>query len=123
MVERQSNIWWRRVLVADLFFYNLANFFFAYLPQNEINRFEGIAMILTTFCAISILAHASTKFSIRYDEWGYAATGAVGLFLLLSYASTTPNPFEVKVPFCLFLLSGVVSGYAAHVIDGGKKNA
>lgn len=119
----QNNIWWRRVLVADLFFYNLANFFFAWLPINEINRFEGIAMVLTVLCTIAILAHASTKFSIRYDEWGYAATGAVGLMLLLTYLSTSLNPWEIKIPLCLFLLSGVVSGYAAHVIDGGKKNA
>jgi hypothetical protein len=112
---------WRRVLAADLGAYNIAIFFFALLPPSTLNSFEWAAMLLAFFNGVGVLAHAMERFNLPGEEWAYLTTGATGLFVLISYVSLSTDSVEVKLPFTLFLISGVLSGYAAHVIDGGHK--
>lgn len=79
-------------------------------------------MLLSALSLIGVVAHASTRIRLPLEEWSYLATGATGLLTLLVYESfATYVELNTRVTFGLFLVSGVVSAYAAHLIDGGKR--
>jgi hypothetical protein len=110
---------WRRVLAADLGLFNVAIFFFAWLPPTTLVWSERVAMIAAAAAALGVVAHALRRITIPGEGYAYLITAMVGFYVLLVYVHTAPAPAAVKVPFCLFLASGIASGLAAHVIDGG----
>lgn len=112
---------WRRVLAADLFLFNVAIFFFALLPPIDLNNFEIVALILSGFAAIGLVTHATDKITLPKEHLSYMITSSVGLYVFGSYMHMSTQPYYIKVPYLIFLLSGIVSGYAAHVIDGHEK--
>lgn len=112
---------WRRVLVADLLLYNVATFFLGLLPPVSLNRFELVALAATAFAGIGLVSHASDRFSLPGEHFSYLITGAVGMYVLLAYAGLSVAPLDTKIPFLLFLASGVVSALAGHIIDGHKR--
>ncbi len=110
---------WRKVLAADLGLFNVAVFFFAWLPPSTLKVQEQLIMVGAVFAAIGVGTHAMRRVRLPGEQWAYLVTAMVGALTLLIYAHLAVDPYSVKVPYCLFLLSGVVSGLAAHVIDGG----
>lgn len=115
---------WRRVLALDLGLFNVALFLFALLPPTTLVMAEWITMVGAVFCGLGVVSHASPwrRLRIPGDQWAYLATGALGLYVFGVYGSVQGIPTYLKVPFCAFLLSGSASGYAAHVIDGGRRH-
>lgn len=110
---------WRAVLAADLGLFNVALFLFAWLPPTSIIFAEWLTMAVSALCAVGVISHALPRVKLPADEWAYLMTGATGLYVFAVYGSATEIPVYLKVPFLAFLLSGSMSGYAAHVIDGG----
>lgn len=110
---------WRRVLAVDLGLFNVALFFFAWLPPSTIEPQETAVMVGSVLAGIGVIGHALPRLRIPGESWSYLLTACVGFLTLLVYAHLAPVPYSVKVPYLLFLASGIASGLAAHVIDGG----
>lgn len=115
-----SNKTWRKLLALDLASFNLALFFFAYLPPNTLNYVEMFIMACSVLCFIGLVSHASTRVSLPLENWSYLLTGAIGLATIILYVKFQSDAeYYFKVTYILFLLSGTISAYAAHIIDGG----
>lgn len=113
---------WRKVLAADLGLFNVALFFFAWLPPATLVIQEQIIMAMAAFSFFGVVSHASTRISLPFENWAYLLTGATGLLTLFAYEIfARGDAVQFQVSYGLFLLSGVVSAYAAHLIDGGKR--
>lgn len=112
----------RRVLALDLCVNTVALFLFAWLPPTEVLLAEIVTMVCAALCIVGILAHASIRFRLPWDQWSYLLTGVLGMFVLGAYGTAPGIPYFLKIPFCAFVLAGSVSAYAAHVIDGGRRN-
>lgn len=113
---------WRKVLAADLALFNTAIIAFALLPPETIVIQEQVIMAMAALSLIGVVFHASARFHLPWEEWSYLLTGATGLLTLFAYeifAQTDLSQF--RITYGLFLLSGIVSAYAAHLIDGGKR--
>lgn len=111
---------WRRLLAIDLGLFNVALFLFAMLPPENIVPVEWSVMILASLCAVGVVSHALASIRIPGEQWSYLMTGAGGLYVFGVYSQVESVPLSVKIPYLAFLLSGSASGYAAHVIDGGR---
>lgn len=109
---------WRFFLALDLGLFNLALFVFAWLPPETLVPVERVAMALSLIAFIGVVGHAIPWVTLPGEKWAYLITGAVGLYVLLGYIASSTAPYYIKVPYCAFMLSGIASGYAAHVIDG-----
>lgn len=115
--------WWRKALAADIALHLVAIFFFAYLPPQTLNIWEGWIMLSSLVALAGVLSHAFIPARIPGDRWAYLLSGGVALFTFLVYESRTwgePIPATLRVTYGLFLLSAAVSSYAAHVIDGAR---
>jgi hypothetical protein len=113
---------WRRVLAADLGLFNAAIFLFALLPPTTLLPQEWLAMTLSGLAMVGVVAHACHRIHLPGEGYAYLATAMVGAYVFAVYAHAAEAPASVKVPFLLFLASGIASGLAAHVIDGGPGN-
>ena len=113
---------WRRVLAADLGIFNLAIFAFALLPPATLLPSEWFAMALSALGVVGVVAHAIRCIHLPGEGYAYLATAMVGSYVFAVYAHAAEAPASVKVPFLLFLASGIASGLAAHVIDGGPRS-
>lgn len=109
---------WRFFLALDLGLFNLALFVFSWLPPSTLVPVEKVAMVAALLAFFGVVGHAIPWFTLPGEKWAYLITGAVGLYVLLAFISTSTAPYYIAVPFCMFMLSGIASGYAAHVIDG-----
>jgi hypothetical protein len=114
-----ERVLWRRVLAADLGLFNVALFFFAWLPPSTLAFQEQVIMLASAAAAVGVVTHSVQRIHLPGEQWSYLITAMVGALTLLLYAHLAHAPAAVKVPYILFLLSGIVSGLAAHVIDGG----
>lgn len=112
---------WRRALALDLGLYNIAVMVFAWLPPENIDFNEYTAIVASFFAAIGVSARAIPRVKLPGEGWSYLLTGAIGVYVFMAYAFTSLSPDYIKIPFLVFLLSGIASAYAAHVIDGGKE--
>lgn len=113
---------WRKVLAADLGLFNIAIFFFALLPPATLIIQEWVIMVLAVLSLIGVISHASSRINLPGENWAYLATGFTGLLTMFAYEIFADvDEYQDKVAFGLFLASGVVSAYAAHLIDGGKR--
>lgn len=112
---------WRWIVAADIIMHLTAVWWFALLPPNTLNLWEKIVMGLATLAGVGVVTHASPRLNIPGDHWSYLAAGFVCIFTLLVYESRVFGlvPASTSVPFGLFLTSGAVSSFAAHVVDGG----
>lgn len=113
---------WRRVLAADLGLFNAAIFMFALLPPSTLLPSEWLAMGLAALALVGVVAHAFPRFHLPGEGYAYLATAMVGSYVFAVYGHAAQAPASVKVPFLLFLGSGIASGLAAHVIDGGPRD-
>lgn len=116
--------WWRKAIAFDLSIYLIGLFLFAYLPPDTLNIVEKIVMVLSVFALTGVISHASTKISIPGEQWSYLITGILGLLTFgayESYAYYYGTDLQFSITYGVFLLAGAASGYAAHVIDGGKR--
>lgn len=118
----QINTRWRRLLALDLGLFNVALFAFAYIPPRTLIIPEIIVMIGSVLCLIGVVSNALPKIHLPYEEWAYFITGLLGTLTILLFTRLSPDEILLKIPIDLFLLSGVASAYAAHVItySGGK---
>lgn len=110
---------WRRALVLDLALYNLAVIALAVIPTSTLIPPEWVAIIGSGLCLAGLLCHASNRIHVWGEQWAYLGTAVVGVVTLTGFilnAETTAT-YELAVP--LFLLAGVASAGAAHLIDGG----
>ena len=114
---------WRKVLAADLGIFNVAIFFFALIPPQTLVIQEQLIMVMAAISCIGLIGHASTRFKLPGESWSYLLTGATGLLTLGAYEFFAEDTisYQYRVTYGLFLLSGIVSAYAAHLIDGGKR--
>lgn len=124
MISFVERMRWRRVIALDLGFYNAAIFALALVPVDTLLVPELLVMAGTAFCLIGVIARAATSWHVPFEEWSYLATGFIGLISLIAYLALGPTDrdlvYSVAVP--IFMLAGVSSAYAAHVIDGGPSD-
>lgn len=118
MSERQR---WRAALALDLGIFNLALIVFALLPPWNLTLIEQGAILLAAGALIGVVAHALPRVHLPGEGWAYLASGAAGAYVTLAYSMNSTAPYYIKAPFIMFLLSGVASGYSAHVIDGRRR--
>ena len=109
---------WRRVLAADLGLFNAAMFAFAAIPPNDIIAIEGIAMVASLAALVGVVAHSCRRFNLPGESYSYLITSMVGMYVLLGYTSDHVPTLD-DLPIILFVCSGIASGLAAHIIDGG----
>jgi hypothetical protein len=122
LCEMPRNEQWRKVLAADLGLFNVAIFFFALLPPNTLVAPEWLIMVLALLSLTGVISHATRKINLPGENWAYLLTGATGLLTMFAYEIFAGSAaVQYRVTYGLFLLSGVVSAYAAHLIDGGKR--
>ncbi len=114
---------WRILLAVDLGLFNLALFLFAWLPPTDILPQEWLAMALAVFAVAGVVAHAIPRVHLPGERWSYMITCWVGLYVLVAYEHLSTDPYSMKIPMAAFMLSGIASSYAAHVIDGGPRAA
>lgn len=112
---------WRILLAVDLGLFNLALFLFALLPPYNLIPQEWVAMGLAVFAMIGVITHALPLIHLPGERWAYMITSWVGLYVLVAYEKLSSDPYYMKVSMAMFLLSGIASAYAAHVIDGGPR--
>jgi hypothetical protein len=113
---------WRKVLAADLALFNVAIFFFALLPPSTLVVQEWVIMVLAVFSLIGVISHASIHITLPGEDWAYLLTGATGLLTAFAYEIfVADDASQYRISYGLFLASGIVSAYAAHLIDGGKR--
>lgn len=113
---------WRVFLAIDLGLFNIALFVFALFPPGELLLQEWVAMGLAAFAFIGVAAHASPWIRLPLERYVYLITGAVGLYVFFAYLNFSPTEPLNKLPFLLFMSSGIASAYAAHVIDGADSH-
>jgi hypothetical protein len=120
----QINTRWKRLLALDLGLFNVALFAFAYIPPETLIVPEILVMAGSVFCLIGVISNAFPKVHLPYEEWAYFITGLLGTLTLLLYVHFSSHAGDIlyRIPIDLFLLSGIASAYAAHVItySGGK---
>lgn len=112
---------WRVLLAVDLGLFNVALFLFAWLPPLEILPQEWAAMALALFAMVGVVTHALPWIRLPGERWAYMITSWVGLYVMAAYVHLSPEVWAAKAPITVFILSGVASAYAAHVIDGGPR--
>jgi hypothetical protein len=115
---------WRWLLALDLGLFNLAIVTFALIPPETIVLPEALMMGLSGFCMVGLVSYATPRFRLPGDQWSYLLTGFIGLLSFLSYEALVGDdvPLAYRVGVGLFMLAGSASGYAAHVIDGGRRS-
>jgi hypothetical protein len=113
---------WRRVLAVDLGLFNVAVFFFAYLPPSTLKVQEVLIMVGSAAAAVGLVAHALQRIHLPGEHWSYLITAMVGFLTFILYAHLSTAPYNVKIPYILLLISGIASALAAHVIDGGPEH-
>lgn len=117
--------WWRKALAIDLSIYLVGLFLFALLPPTTLNWVEITLMIMSVIALIGVVSHASTRISLPGEQWSYLVTGVLGLLAFGAYESYAlyagDVEYQFSVTYGVFLIAGAASGYAAHVIDGGKR--
>lgn len=116
------NNYWRKVLAADLGLFNMALFFLSYLPPNTLILPELMVMVGSALCLIGVISHSIVRIHLPGEQWAYWMTGWLGVITFLGFESmSTGSPVVFRVSVGLFLLSGIASAYAAHMIDGGRR--
>lgn len=112
----------RVVLVVDAATFAAAVGVFALLPLSTLNGREAVAVLWAVIALVLLVCHAAGVRLRGAARFGYAASGALGLWTLLHWAVEVLPFHEVNVGYewgvAGFLLAGAVSGYAGHVIDG-----
>lgn len=78
-------------------------------------------MAFSAFAMIGVVTHALSQIHLPGERWAYMITSWVGLYVLVAYEYLSTDPASMKIPMAVFILSGVASAYAAHVIDGGPR--
>lgn len=111
---------WRRALVVDLATFNVAVFFLAWLPPSTLILPEWLAMVGSSLCFVGLISHASRRWHLPGEQWSYLLTAWVGVATLLGFVTTAHTGITYSVAVPMFLLSGVASAGAAHIIDGGE---
>ena len=110
---------WRRALVLDLATFNIAVFALAFLPPDTLILPEWLAMAGSVVCVVGLICHASKRWHLPGEQWSYLLTAWVGVATMLGFVTTAHTGVTYAVAVPLFLLSGVASAGAAHIIDGG----
>lgn len=110
---------WRRALVLDLATFNVAVFVLALLPPDTLIVPEWLAMVGSSLCFVGLICHASKRWHLPGEQWAYLLTAWVGVATLLGFVLTAHTGITYAVAVPMFLLSGVASAGAAHIIDGG----
>jgi hypothetical protein len=114
--------WLRRALAADLALFALATFFLAAIPPTTLILPEMIVMAVSAFAFVGVISHAARRVHLPGEQWAYMACGVVGAVTLFAYLSTSGGePMAYRVSIALYLASGTVGGYAAHLVDGGRR--
>jgi hypothetical protein len=122
LCEMPKNEQWRKVLAADLALFNAAIFFFALLPPNTVVVQEQVIMAMAVMSLIGVISHATSRVTLPFENWAYLLTGATGLLTLFAYEIFAQTDLsQYRITYGLFLVSGIISAYAAHLIDGGKR--
>lgn len=126
MDAKRHKMTWRTVLALDLGLFNVGIITFALLPLSTLTMVEALLAAGATIALIGVLLncrHSQNKLS----QISYALSGWVGLVTFGLYQTFAPSdtPVAFRVGVGLFLLSGVASGYSAHLINthecGGSK--
>ena len=116
--------WWRHIVAADIIMHLIAIWWFAYLPPSTLNEYEVFIMVVSTLAGIGVLSHAFRNIcSLPLARWSYLLSGFVCLLTFSIYEVRSLGsgvPIAITVPLGLFLLAGVLSSFAAHVVDGGR---
>lgn len=110
---------WRLALVLDLALYNAAVIALAVIPTSTLIPPEWVAIVGSGACLAGLCCHASNRVHVWGEQWAYLATAVIGVVVLVGFVlnAQTTLTYDVAVP--LFLLAGVASAGAAHLIDGG----
>ena len=110
---------WRWALALDLGIFNAAVFVLAAVPLTTIIFAEAVVMVMSAVCLVGVITHAMRRVHIPGEQWsalGTAWTGTVTMGAYLGTSPPAPPAYSAAVP--VFLLAGIASAVAAHLIDG-----
>jgi|SRR5215510_4218260 len=112
----------RTVVCSALIIYDLAIIDFAIEPLDTLQWAEVIAVGLASMSIIGLIAHMFEAVRLPAEEYAYLVTGFCGLMTLLLFLGDTSDVLSRQVLHnALFLLAGVVGGYGAHIVAGGRR--
>jgi hypothetical protein len=116
----------RASMSAALLLWCLALIVFALAPLSEespeIEFNEWAVAGLAGLAVVGLIGRMLRRVVFPGDAWTYLLVGASGIYVLLVWNIQIQSvPFWTKTMINLFVLSGVLGGYSAHLADGGRK--
>lgn len=118
----------RAALAGDLILVSIGIAAFALLPLfpsenpggSVITPGEWAIAIFAMIGAYGLIGRVFTKPRVPMNEWAYLVTLFNTFLTFLIFVSLTETVSgEAKVVVSLFLWSGIVGSFAAHLVDGG----
>jgi hypothetical protein len=121
VTEPEKLRWMRRALSAELILFCLAVALFAYIPPATFEFIEVVAVVGAALCSIGLFSQASNRLRLPGEQWAYLLTATLGVYVMLGFQTQSDASFEQRILIGVFLLSGIVGAYAAHLVDGGRR--
>lgn len=111
------------LITIGLIFYAVGLALFAYAPllpePNVLQPTEIAIVVLSLFSLIGLFGRLLKKHTLLW-KYSYLVIGGVGTLALLAFtAADVDAPFWFKLVMSVFILSGVVVGFGAHLQYGG----
>lgn len=125
----------RVALIADLIIYLGSVMWFAYIPlfptadgsPNELSASEAIIAVTGVIPMLWMLSRM-LGWGWYWDRWGYLAAAAYGLFTAIAFnavalgTDTLIVSWQAVVTVDMWMASGVVGAFMAHLVDGGTRS-
>jgi hypothetical protein len=106
---------WKTVMTLALFIYSIGVVFFALVPFDDIDWAEWVAAVLAGIAAICLAGYAIPNVVLPGERYAYLMAGWAGFTCMLLYLlDTVDSPYR-RTAITLFLMSGAISGYGAHL--------
>ena len=108
---------WKTVTTVALFIYCVGVVFFALHPIDDVGWAEWVAAILAAVAGIGLIAYAVPGIQLPGENYAFLFTGYAGFTTMLLYLLDTADTPYRRTAITLFLLSGAISGYGAHLAN------
>jgi hypothetical protein len=107
---------WKTVMTLALFVYCVGLVFFALHPLDSVDWAEWVVAVLGAIAAIGLVGYALPNVTLPGERYAYLMVGWAGFTCMMLYLVDTQDSTYRRSAIALFLLSGAISGYGAHLV-------